>query len=299
MTLEPVEPSRGSDPGPGHGGNGTVEASGLLWHYQSVGDGPVMVLIHGTGASLETWRHLVPRLADRFRVVTFDLPGHGASARMTPGADLLPRMAAAIAAMLRALELTPVVLVGHSAGAAIAATLCLEQGFKPAALIAINGVLLPIRSVPLGLWSGMARLCAATPFVPRLIAAAARRPASMQRLIDSTGSRLDAEGVERYTRLATDPAHIAGVLDMLAGWSLTGLAASLGALTVPLLLLAADHDRTVSPVEAVRVRRVLPTATVVALPGCGHLAHEERPDLVVAAMEAFMAGLPDRDSSWR
>lgn len=54
-----------------------VEAAGLRWHVQQMGRGPVLLLLHGTGASTHSWRALMPLLAAEFTVVAPDLPGHG------------------------------------------------------------------------------------------------------------------------------------------------------------------------------------------------------------------------------
>src|SRR5206468_2126887 len=52
-----------------------VEAGGLRWHVQRAGHGPVLLLLHGTGAATHTWRDLLPLLATDFTVVAPDLPG--------------------------------------------------------------------------------------------------------------------------------------------------------------------------------------------------------------------------------
>ena len=54
-----------------------VQAARLRWHVQLMGDGPALLLLHGTGAATHSWRALAPLLAERFTVVAPDLPGHG------------------------------------------------------------------------------------------------------------------------------------------------------------------------------------------------------------------------------
>jgi magnesium chelatase accessory protein len=104
-----------------------VEAGGLNWHVQVMGQGPDLLLLHGTGGATHSWRDLAPLLAQHFRVVAPDLPGHGFTmARRAPDLSL-PGMAASIAALIGRLGLKPEVVVGHSAGAAILARLCLDS----------------------------------------------------------------------------------------------------------------------------------------------------------------------------
>ena len=78
-----------------------VEAGGLKWHVQIMGAGPPLLLVHGTGASTHSWRDLMPLLAERYRVVAPDLPGHGFTQMPASSEGLsLPGMAAGVASLL-------------------------------------------------------------------------------------------------------------------------------------------------------------------------------------------------------
>jgi magnesium chelatase accessory protein len=111
----------------------------------------------------------------------------------------------------------------------------------------------------------------------------------VRRLVASTGSSLDAEGLQLYARLIRSPAHVAGTLQMMAAWDLEPMRHDLHRLATPLLLVVGMQDGTVAPTESDRVRRILPRAALVRLPGLGHLAHEERPAAVAQAIEEFVA----------
>jgi magnesium chelatase accessory protein len=122
-----------------------VEAGGLRWHVQVKGRGPVLLLLHGTGASTHSFRDLLPLLARDFQVVAPDLPGHGFTARPADPAGLsLPGMSAGIAALLGALALPPQIAVGHSAGAALLCQMQLTGQLRSKALVSLNGALLPL-----------------------------------------------------------------------------------------------------------------------------------------------------------
>lgn len=267
-----------------------VTVDGLRWHVQQLGSGPAILLLHGTGAATHTWRGLAPRLAERFTVVAPDLPGHGFTARPSDDRGLsMTGMASAVQALLRRLRVTPVLGVGHSAGAAILARMCLDGRLDPKGLVALNGAFLELPGLPRMVFSPMARLLAATPLVPRLFAWRARDHSAVERLVESTGSKLDAAGIEHYARLVRDPEHVAGALGMMAQWDLASLERDLRGLAVPLLLLVGRRDRTLPPSEANRVQGVLPAAELVELPELGHLAHEERPDPVAQLIVEFAA----------
>lgn len=241
---------------------------------------PTLLLIHGTGASTHTWRGLAPLLAPHFELFAPDLPGHAGTPRAPGDGMSLPGMAAALRALLDAQAFAPAVIVGHSAGAAIAVRLALDGLASVRSIVGLNSALLPFGGLPGRLFSPFARLLARSRVVPALFAWRATDPAVVQRLIDSTGSLLDAEGVATYRRLIADPAHTAGALAMMAAWDLAPLEAELPALRVPLHLVVGSNDRTLAPNESRRAQALVPGATLASLPGLGHLAHEERPERV-------------------
>lgn len=258
-----------------------VPAAGIRWHVQQLGHGPVLFLVHGTGAATHSWRTLAPLLANRFTVVAPDLPGHGFSETPPPARLALPAMAEGLRELLRALSAKPVLAAGHSAGAAILARMSLNGAFALKGLVSLNGALLPLSGMPGHLFSPLAKLFALNPLVPRLFAWRASDRTVVERLIRDTGSTIDPAGVELYARLMRSSGHVAAALGMMANWDLESLARDLPRLKPPLTLVVGTNDQTIPPAEALRVRALIPGATVVSLAGLGHLAHEERPQEVV------------------
>jgi len=274
-----------------------VRAGGLLWHVQVFEgprpDAPLALLLHGTGASSHSWRGLAPLLAREYRVVVPDLPGHAYTERPARDAALgLAGMAAAVGELLRGLDsqpIQPALVVGHSAGAAIAARLCLDSPWQPAALLSLNGAWFPPAGSGRWWYAPMAKMLVFNPLVPRFFAWHASRPATLQRLLHSTGSRLSAEGQALYGRLVADPAHVGGVLAMMAQWDLRPLLRDLPRLACPLHLVAAAADHTVPPAQAQAVARLVPGAQVHRLAGLGHLAHEEAPEQIAHLLQKLKA----------
>jgi magnesium chelatase accessory protein len=257
-----------------------IRAAGLNWHVQEMGHGPVVLLVHGTGASTHSWVALMPLLARRFTVVAIDLPGHGFTDLPDSAGLSLPGMAGALSELIAVLGIYPEVAVGHSAGAAILARMCLDGQIAPTALITLNGAFLPLHGLPVKLLTPVTRLLVSIPSVARLVAHRAADESAVRRLLDGTGSKLEPKGIELYRRLFSTPAHVAGALGMMTNWRLDTLEQELARLTPALVLVAADNDRTISPRDAARVRSRVPTARIVSLPGLGHLAHEEAPEIV-------------------
>jgi magnesium chelatase accessory protein len=268
-----------------------VSAAGLRWLVLEMGEGPTIALIHGTGASVHSWRHLAPLLAQRFRVVAMDLPGHGFTERHGSAQSTLPGMARGVAALLDAIGARPVAAIGHSAGAAVAIRMALDAPGALARIVSLNGALLPFGGVAGRVFAPIARALTLNPFVPALFAWRMRDEDAFRRVLMGTGSRLDAEGEALYARLAASPAHVSGALAMMANWDLDALKADLPRLRTPLTLVAAGNDRTIDPGQARAVKAIVPGAEVVAHPRRGHLSHEEAPEETMALLEPRLTPL--------
>lgn len=281
---------------PQHAASRFVEAGGCRWHVQLLPGQPgqpVLWLLHGTGAASHSWRGLVPLLAPQASLVLMDLPGHGFSSAL-PRVSL-PGMARALAGLAQALGpgLAPTVLLGHSAGAALALRAVLDGLLAPRQLVGLNAALLPFDGLAGRVFGPLARLMASQAWVPWLFARRAGDAAAVRRLVAATGSRLDAQGLALYARLMASPAHVAGALAMMADWDLDRLWQDLPRLAPPLALLVGGQDGTVPPAQAQRVQQRLPSARLLPLPGLGHLAHEEAPQRVADALAALgIAGAP-------
>lgn len=275
---------------PGRDASRFVDAGGLRWHVQVQGRGPVLLLLHGTGAATHSWRDLAPRLAASYTVVAPDLPGHGFSAALPRERCSLPGFAAALQVLMQALGREPVFVAGHSAGAAIGAQMALQPGCSVKRMAWINPALQPFDGWPGLVFAPLARWMAQRPPLARLAAWRAGDARAVQRLIDGTGSTIDARGVELYRRLLARPGHVAGALAMMAGWDLAPLVLALPRLATPVLLIVGSGDRTVPPAQADAARARLPATLPVELqrlPGLGHLAHEEAPAQVAEWLERW------------
>lgn len=272
-----------------------IELDAMRWHVQrfdctdaSLRPAPRCLLIHGTGSSTHSWRDVVPLLRPHFDVLAMDLPGHAFTSLPADGIGSLqlslPGMARASARLVSTLGFAPQLVVGHSAGAAIGARMAMDGAIAPQLLVSINGALLALGGMAGRVFSPVARLMAVLPGVPRLFAWSASDAAVMQRLLESTGSTLDARGRELYGRLAANPGHAEGALGMMAKWDLPAFERELLRLRTPLAVMVGSLDATVPPGDADRLMaRLQPGYPVrkIVLEGLGHLAHEEQPGRVV------------------
>lgn len=265
----------------------TVATRGLKWRVQEMGDGPDLLLLHGTGASAHSWHRMMPALAKRYRVIAPDLPGHGFTRGRGPAGLTLPAMAGAVADLLDAMEAEPALVIGHSAGAAIALQWASARHAE-APIVGLSPAVMPFAGAAARLFPTMAKMLFVNPFVPRLFSRMARVPGETERfLARATQSRIDRTSLRCYERLLGNSRHCEGALEMMASWNLDQLKRALPAISNRVLLVHGGNDNAV-PMTSVREAAArLSDARVEVLPGLGHLAHEEDPETVLALISAF------------
>ncbi|SEL82872.1 magnesium chelatase accessory protein [Roseovarius azorensis] len=272
---------------PLHDRSRRVAQSPHQWHVQEMGEGPLALLLHGAGASTHSWRDLIPALAQSHRVIALDLPGQGfsrAGARRRLG---LPGMTEDIAALCAAQGWHPALILGHSAGGAIALNLSTRlttPGNDAPDIACINAALGRFEGVAGWLFPVLARLLALNPLTAALFTLGADKTARARRLIEGTGSRISPEGLALYARLIADRAHVDATLQMMAQWDVDPLLKRLPRIPNRCLLLTGAHDLAVPPETSVRAATRLPRARALSLGGLGHLTHEEDPARVLATL---------------
>jgi len=261
------------------------------WHIQETGQGKTILLLHGAGGSTHSFRNMIPLLADDFHVVALDLPGHGFTQLGARHRSGLGATAQDVAALCKQERWMPDIIIGHSAGGAVALRLAQDdlsrQGHAPL-VIGINAALSEFKGVAGLLFPAMAKALAAVPFTARLFSGASANPARIKALIDSTGSILDEEGLALYGQLVGDRDHVNGTLIMMAQWRLNPLLARLPDHSGPVHFIVGDKDKTVAPQVSKDAARMIAGAQVHHLPALGHLAHEEKPAEVAALIQQII-----------
>lgn len=125
----------------------TAQLADVRLHYLIAGSGPALVLLHGWPQSSHEWRHLIPTLAQRYRVIAPDLRGLGDSSRPVGGYDKMT-VAGDVRSLLRdELGITQAAVVGHDWGGAVAYALA-AQDRALVTQLAILDMLLPGIDLP-------------------------------------------------------------------------------------------------------------------------------------------------------
>jgi magnesium chelatase accessory protein len=163
----------------------------------------------------------------------------------------------------------------------------LDRLISPKLLIGLNAALQPFGASMAPFFTGVAKFLALNPVAPRLFAWRASRPGAVERLITETGSRIDRRGVNLYRNLATNPNHVAATLRMMANWDVQELQSELPKLKAPLHMLMGECDRTITISQASAIGRSAPHVQIEQIAAVGHLAHEEKPELIAARIIAL------------
>ncbi len=263
------------------------------WHVQEAGAGDTALLLHGAGASTHTWRDIIPILAQSYHVIAPDLPGQGFTQVTSRGRHGLQAMAQDIRALCMAENWEPSVIIGHSAGAAIAlelSRLAEEQSDAPPNVIGINAALERFDGIAGWLFPLLAKFLALNPLSSYHFATGRNSRARARRLIERTGSRLNDDGIDYYARLISDRDHVEGALQMMAQWQIDGLLDRLNNLEARCLFIVGDQDGAVKPETSENAAAKIARAEVKHFADLGHVAHEERPEELIETVKTWLGG---------
>jgi (E)-2-((N-methylformamido)methylene)succinate hydrolase len=238
---------------------------------------PVVVLVHGLGLNRACWRWLVPDLSRDFRVLAYDLPGHGASAPPAPNPDL-STLGAHLVGLMDALGIDRAALVGFSLGGMVVRRVAQDHPDRVAALAILHS---PHRRSPEAQAAVRARVEQVRAQGPQATVAAA-----LERwFTDAAPTDLLAE--VRGWVLANDPAVYPQIYAILAE-GVEEIADPVPPVACPTLILTADQDAGNSPDMARAIAAGIAGAEVVILPGLQHMALAEDPAAVNKPLTAFL-----------
>ena len=264
--------------------SGFWRCGGFVWHVQRQGQGPQMLLLHGTAAGSFSWADLVDQLSDQFEMIRIDLPGHGFTQAPRAFRPSLPNMCQALTALLSDMACDPQILVGHSAGAAIALKLASTHKAKPKLIVSINGALKPFDGLMRMIAPVTAKVAAFGGLAARMVAGNAAGEARIRVLVENTGSDPDLISLSPYAALMRRRGHIQGALKMMANWDLSAMMRDCARIDAPVLFIAGQTDKAVPPHVSEQAAGRVGRGTYLELNKLGHLAHEENPRAVAEAI---------------
>jgi pimeloyl-ACP methyl ester carboxylesterase len=259
-------------------------------HYQDEGssDLPPLVLLHGFGDSYTSWEGWVPELKARRRIITVDFPGHGLT-RSPQGTVLSSAfLADFVDSFAAALNLPKFAVAGNSLGGGVAWQLALRHPERINALILVDAAGFPNEKPP-----------SEVPLAFRILQYPIGR--AFLRNIDNRflireGLRTDVFNkslitpafVDRWAEFQRAPGHRAILMSVNLGAQTADLAATLGTIKVPTLILWGDADVLLEPASARKFAAAIPGSKLVTYPQVGHLPQIEIPARSAAAVGEFL-----------
>lgn len=252
------------------------------------GQGPPVILVHGFGASLYSWRHLLgPIAAAGYRVIAFDNRGFGFSGKPAQGYDNAA-YEHLLVALMDSLRVADAVLVGHSMGGAVVLETAVRDPQRVRGLVLLGAAGLGLRS-PTGLkvlrW----------PVVGPVLAAARGRRATAAILRSTYGDagRVTAADVDQYYAPIADAGYPRAIRAVLRHFRFDALTGRLGAVAAPALVIWGERDHWIPVALGKQMASELPRAAFVVIAGAGHAVNEEAADSVLPLMRSFLKeGLP-------
>jgi pimeloyl-ACP methyl ester carboxylesterase len=275
----------------------TVRARGLNFHVAEAGSGEDAVLcLHGWPQHWYEWRHLLPALADRHRVLALDLRGFGWSDAPADGYEK-ENLADDVLAVLDELGIERVKLVGHDWGGWIGFLLCLKAPQRFDRYLALN-ILHPWvsrrRMLP-KLWRFWYQWLILSPGVGYRLHRSGR---FVLRVLVGASTRKEAwdeATIRAFADNLAEPARARAGVQMYRVFNLHEIGPILRGrymnkrLTVPTLLLHGTGDPALPPELLPGYERHTDQMSVELVPGCGHFIADERPGLVAERARDFFA----------
>jgi pimeloyl-ACP methyl ester carboxylesterase len=274
-------------------GSRFITVNGTRVHVTDRGprDAPVLILVHGTGGSLHVWDGWVAPLSKRYRIIAFDLPGHGLTGPASDRDYSIEGTTRLIGALATALGVERFALAGHSMGGMVtwwAAGQALQH--RVVALILIDASGYPAAGPPpLGI--RIARL----PLLGEV--ASWLRPSeltvrNLRRGYADPSLPSDA-AVVRHLELMRRPGNRVAAMERVRSFTPPDPKA-IQLVRVPTLILWGDTDRFVSLADARRFNRDIPGSQLVVYPSCGHNPMEERAAESAADVYRFLEAVVTR-----
>lgn len=268
-----------------------IEVAGLSVHVRDEGSAqaPVVLLLHGTSASLHTWEGWAAALQDAYRVVSVDLPGFGLSDAFSDGDFSVAHYSAFLAELMAVLKIERAHVVGNSFGGQLAWQFALDQPDKVHSLTLIDASGYPRQStsVPLGF-----RL-ASEPVLNRLTANFLPRALIKSSVQNVYGDpdKVTPALIDRYYELARRAGNRAALQQRFGQYEQGVEPARIRSISAPSLILWGALDGLIPPSHGRRFHTDIAGSQLVVFAHLGHVPQEEDPAATVAAFRAFTESL--------
>jgi pimeloyl-ACP methyl ester carboxylesterase len=262
-------------------------------YYREEGSGPPLLLIHGFGASIFTWRRVAPELTRTNRVIMVDLKGFGQSDKPFDERYSIYDQAELLAQLIEDKDLRDLTLVGHSFGGGIALLLALEansrlQG-RIARLVLLDSIAYP-QNIPV--FFRMLDVPVVSQLGIRMVPPSVQTRVALQ-IAYFDDSKITSEEIEAYAeplKTAAGKHAIIHSARQIVPEDIRTLSERYKTIELPTLIMWCDHDRIVPLEVGIKLRRTLPNSTLKLVEDCGHMPQEEQPESTLRLLRDFIGG---------
>ena len=248
-------------------------------------EAPAILLLHGFGASLQAWDDWAPALEKNLRVLRIDIPGFGLSGPAvnqdySDAADV-----ARVIAVMDQLGVQQVIVAGHSMGGRIAWNLAAAHPERVSKLVLLSPDGFPDPNAKSDKTYEVPALLGLLPYsLPQW---ALRMGGVAPAFADER--KLTPQMMQRYHDMMLAPGVRTALLDRMRQTRNSDPVVRLQSIKAPTLLLWGEKDAFIPVSNAQDYLKAMPQATLVTLPGVGHVLHEEAPQASVQAVLDFLS----------
>ena len=255
----------------------TIQSNGINLYYEIHGEGQPLLFIHGLGSSARDWELQVNEFANSYRVITFDLRGHGQSDKPA-GPYHMALFAADTIGLLKGLGIESPHVVGLSLGGAVAFQMAVDAPSAIQSLTIVNsapGMILRTFKDRLVFWQRVG--------IVKLLGMKMMGKVVGKRLFIKPGQEeIRRIFVERWAE--NDRRAYLNAMRALVGWSVAG---RIGSIPCPTLVVAADEDYTPVSLKEAYVK-MIPNAKLVVIPDSRHATPVEKPQEFNRVLRKFL-----------
>jgi len=269
-----------------------TSSNGSVYDLVGPEDAPVVVLIHGLGLNRRIWESYVSRLAHRYRVLSYDLFGHGESAP-PPGNPSLTLFSEQLLSLLDELKIDQCSIIGFSLGGMINRRFAMDHPERLRALGILNS---PHEREP-----GAQKLVEQRARDSAAGGPGATLDATIERWFTSGFRASNPEFVARVREwvLANDPESYALCRQVLA-FGVIELIRPEPPITHPALIMTCENDSGSTPEMSQAIGAEIKGSQVIIVPGLQHMGLTENPSFFITALLEFLQQLPDnRENNYR
>lgn len=251
-----------------------------------------MLLLHGFGASLETWRDIMPWLEENYCVYLLDLKGFGLSSKPADHSYSPDEQARIVAAFIKFQKLTDVILVGHSYGGTVAIMtyLSFKDGHDANPITSLILIDSPGYPQQFPFFVSILRQPLINRMVLSIVPAGLRARYTLQRIFFDS-SMIGPDRVTRYARFFDLPGSHDAIISsakQIIPKDLNVLVKRIPEIAIPVLIIWGENDPVVPLTTAFRLNKDILGSQLQIISRCGHVPHEEKPNETSRIIRSFL-----------